>query len=270
VLWGLWLLVLFLLFSEGAYLNSYYVAALSPAIAAVCGCGVAFAAKHWGERRTRAWVAVSVFASIVYGIYLLRSTNGAPGWLVPVAACLALAGPLLAIRQRLSLGRLRNASALPVTVACALLLPAVASAYVVARQLGPFNAPYESPAKSSPQRTFMRERAFLRTLSRAYPAQIALGTYTSMLAAPYALASGQEILSIGGFQGGVPFPTLAQLRQDIATDRVRTFLIPLSPTNSDPRILWIINHCQRYAGPSSHDPISRAFYHCTPAEAASA
>jgi|HubBroStandDraft_2_1064218.scaffolds.fasta_scaffold02031_7 4-amino-4-deoxy-L-arabinose transferase-like glycosyltransferase len=270
VLWGLWLLVLFVMFSEGAYLNSYYVAALSPAIAAVCGCGVAFAAKHWDERRVRAWVGLAVFTSIAYGIYLLRSASGVPRWLVPLAACLAVAGPLLALRQRISVGRLRGAPALPLALTCALLLPAVACAYVVTRQLGPFNAPYESPAKSPPQRAFMRERALLRTLSRAYPAQIALGTYSSMLAAPFVLASGQEILPIGGFQGGVPYPTLTQLRRDIASDRVRTFLIPLSPTNSDPRILWIIDHCHRFAGPSSRDPIRLAFFRCTPAVAARA
>jgi 4-amino-4-deoxy-L-arabinose transferase-like glycosyltransferase len=267
VLWGLWLLVLFVLFSEGAYLNSYYVAALSPAIAAICGCGVAFAAKHWRERRTRAWSAASVFTSILYGIYLLRNTSGVPGWLVPLAACLALAGPVFAMRQRVSAGRLRGASALPVTVACALVLPAVASAYVVARHLGPFNAPYEAPASASPQRAFAQERDFLHALSRKYPAQIALGTYTSMLAGPYALASGQEILSIGGFQGGVPSPTLAQLRADIAADRVRTFLIALAPTNTDPRILWITNHCRRFEGPWQGDPIRLALYECTPADA---
>jgi 4-amino-4-deoxy-L-arabinose transferase-like glycosyltransferase len=268
VLWGLWLLVLFGLFSEGAYLNSYYVAALAPAIAAVCGCGVAFAAKHWHERQTRAWVAAAVFSSILYGIYLLRHTSAVPGWLVPLAACLAIAGPLLTIRQSVSLGRLRGVSALPAVLACAMLLPAVASAYVVVRHLGPFNAPYESPANSSQQRMFERQRAFLSGLSHSYPAEFALGTYTSMLAGPLALASGQEILSIGGFQGGVPSPTLAQLRIDIAADRVRTFLVPLSPTNTDPRIRWITNHCRRFSGPSSHDPIRLALFECTPTKAA--
>ena len=268
VLWGLWLLVLFGLFTEGAYLNSYYVAALAPAIAAVCGCGVAFAAKHWHERQTRAWVATAVFSSILYGIYLLRHTSGVPGWLVPLAACLAIAGPLLTIRQRVSLGRLRGASALPAVLACAMLLPAVASAYVVMRHLGPFNAPYESPATPSQQRAFKRERAILSGLSHRYPAEFTLGTYTSMLAAPYALASGQEILSIGGFQGGVPSPTLAQLRADIGSDRVRTFLIPLSPANTDPRILWITSHCQQFIGPSRRDPVSRALYECTLVDAA--
>jgi 4-amino-4-deoxy-L-arabinose transferase-like glycosyltransferase len=267
VLWGLWLVVLFGLFTEGAYLNSYYVAALAPAIAAICGCGVAYAAAHWGERRTRVWTAIAVLSSVLYGIYLLIH-SGAPAWAIPLAACLALAGPLLAMRQRVSVGRVRSTSALPAAVACALVLPAVASAYVVARHLGPFNAPYETPRRSSPQRTFAVQRDFLHALSRKYPARIPLGTYTSLLAGPYALASGREILSIGGFQGGVPSPTVAQLRSDIAAGRVRTFLIPLSPTNTDPRAVWITSHCRRFAGPWRGDPISLALFACAPAEAA--
>ena len=41
VLWGAWWLVLAVLFSAGTFINSYYVAALVPAVAALCGTGVA-------------------------------------------------------------------------------------------------------------------------------------------------------------------------------------------------------------------------------------
>ena len=41
VLWGGGWLVLAVFFSAGTYLNSYYVAALIPAVAALCGTGIA-------------------------------------------------------------------------------------------------------------------------------------------------------------------------------------------------------------------------------------
>ena len=41
VLWGGWWLVLAVFFSAGTYINSYYVAALVPAVAALCGTGIA-------------------------------------------------------------------------------------------------------------------------------------------------------------------------------------------------------------------------------------
>ncbi len=264
VLWGLWLLVLFAFFSKGVYLNSYYVAAISPALAALCGTGVAVAARRWEDRRTRAWVGAAVLSSVAYGIYLLRGASGVPGWLIALAACLAVAGSLLALRRTLP----RGASSLPATVACALLLPAVASALVAKNGLGPFNAPYEPPHPGqAPAQQYARARAALARLSREAPAPIVLGTYSSMLAAPYILASGQKVLPIGGFRGSIPTPTLAQLRDDVAAGRVRSFLIPLSPANSDPRILWILSSCPRVRGPSPRDPIRVALYRCDPASA---
>jgi len=43
VLWGTWLVVTVVAFSDGSYLNSYYTAALTPAIAALCGVGLSAA-----------------------------------------------------------------------------------------------------------------------------------------------------------------------------------------------------------------------------------
>ena len=40
VLWGGWWLMLAVFFSVGTYLHSYYVAALMPAVAALCGAGL--------------------------------------------------------------------------------------------------------------------------------------------------------------------------------------------------------------------------------------
>jgi 4-amino-4-deoxy-L-arabinose transferase-like glycosyltransferase len=51
ILWTGWLLLTMAAFSAGSYLNSYYTAALSPAIAALCGIGLAAA---WRTVRARA------------------------------------------------------------------------------------------------------------------------------------------------------------------------------------------------------------------------
>lgn len=48
VLWGGWLVLLFGFFSSGTFLNSYYMAALMPAVAALCGLGFGVA---WRARR---------------------------------------------------------------------------------------------------------------------------------------------------------------------------------------------------------------------------
>ena len=68
---------------------------------------------------------------------------------------------------------------------------------------------------------------------------------TSGLADNYILYSGLEVLPIGGYLGNVPAPTLAALQSDINDGYVRFFVLPVSPTGSDPRVRWIEAHCPR-------------------------
>ena len=52
---------------------------------------------------------------------------------------------------------------------------------------------------------------------------LAVGSWSS--AAPYILATGQEILPMGGFSGSVPEPTLARVRELVAAGQLRYFLL---------------------------------------------
>ena len=67
--------------------------------------------------------------------------------------------------------------------------------------------------------------------------------------------TGLEALPIGGFDGTVPSPTLAQLRADI---RHGLFHLVWIDSGSDPRLRWITTHCLR---------LSKRFYDCGPANA---
>jgi 4-amino-4-deoxy-L-arabinose transferase-like glycosyltransferase len=44
-------------------------------------------------------------------------------------------------------------------------------------------------------------------------------------ASAYILATGQEVMPMGGFSGSVPEPTLARVRQLVATGQLRFFLL---------------------------------------------
>lgn len=240
VLWGAWLLILAAFFSAGGYPNSYYVAALSPATGALCGAGLALA---WAQRRRPAasyGLAAAVLCSIGYGIYLLSGGTGVPGWLVP----LALIAGVLAVTLLLVRG-VADGRTVTLTLACALLLPTVASLLIVTRGLGPFAAPYEpasaTVSRTSAQHTRLVDKQVMEQLSSTYGTPIALATDSSILAAPFILASGKEVLPIGGFQGGIPSPSLGDLQRRIAAGEVRAFLVPVA--SEDPRIAWIHGHC---------------------------
>ncbi len=247
VLWGLWLLVLGAFFSAGGYPNSYYVAALSPAIGALCGTGIAVVWQRREELTAQACLAGALLASVGYGIYLLGGGSRVPGWLVPAAACMGVLGALaLGVARRADGLRAPMGGVVALVVACALLLPGVAAALMVIRGLGPFAAPYEpssaTVSRAEAKRTRLLDEQVVEELSSTYGTPIPMATDSSILAAPYILASGREILPIGGFQGGIPAPTLTQLQRYIDSGQVRAMLIPR--VSSDPRIVWIRDHCR--------------------------
>ncbi len=248
LLWGTWLVTLWVLFSDGVYLHSYYVASLAPAIAALCGTGVAAA---WSQRRRAAvprLLAGALIASIAYGVYLLGGGVDVPAWLTPAAVCLGAVGALTVLAAGSS-GRRRKLAdrATPAALACTLLLPAVASALMVSRGLGPFAAPFEpasaTPSTTQARRTDSASARLVERIASAYRTPIVFAADTSRLAAPLILASGAEILPIGGIDGGIPAPTLAQLQRYVASGELRGFLLP--GFSSDPRVLWVYRHCAR-------------------------
>ena len=277
LLFGTWLLVHIVAFSDGVYLNSYYTAALSPAIAALCGIGLSVAWKaihdqvitESGEasdapevrrmRRTavagRLIVAVAASGSAGYALFLLPSRTGVGSWLVPVTVTVAVLSDLLlvvSLLRRPLTARLGSLTLVLAAVA-ALLVPAVASATVVSDGLGPFDTPFEAASvalvtqvdvRRGQDRAVIVTQAFARLAARS-KTPILFMTDTSAVAAAYILASGREVLPIGGFVGAIPSPTLKQIRLDVALGRVRFALIPIQPPGDDPRMLWIRTHCQK-------------------------
>ena len=63
-LWGTWLVVLLVVFSASTTINPYYLAALSPAIAALLGMGVALAWEQRASRLARRVVAATVAVTL--------------------------------------------------------------------------------------------------------------------------------------------------------------------------------------------------------------
>jgi 4-amino-4-deoxy-L-arabinose transferase-like glycosyltransferase len=269
ILWGTWLVTLGVVFSVTSTINAYYTAALSPAVAAILGGGVALL---WTERdraqHRRVGAAVVVAATVAYGAWLVPGTGtDVPGWLVPLAAAVgaasvALLGATVALRKHDRL----LASALAAGTAACLLIPAVACAELVAGDRGAFDTPFQPTSE-----TVSIDNLFVATPARVHTtipqliagkrgARYLLATQTSAVASVFILASGQEAFPIGGFTGTIPSPTLAQLQRDI---RQGTFHLVLAGASRDPRLVWIAQHCQRLssASPQLHT------YYCLPRDA---
>jgi 4-amino-4-deoxy-L-arabinose transferase-like glycosyltransferase len=265
VLWGGWWLVLAVFFSVGTYLNSYYVAALIPAVAALCGTGLAACGPRPWPKRVRLIVAATVLGCVGYSAYLMSGTTSGPVVLTVVAliAAASAAAQLLLPAS----GKGGYLTALAFADAAVLLLPAAASVSSVTGGLGPFDTPFESSktahnnqalAAAGPALTSAVQRIELQTP----PADALFGTDTSGLAQDYILYSGREVVPIGGYLGNVPAPTLAALQADISRGYVRVFVLPVSPPGPDPRVRWIESHCTRQPPPPNRRPVPYAYFFC--------
>jgi 4-amino-4-deoxy-L-arabinose transferase-like glycosyltransferase len=267
VLWGGWWLILTVFFCAGTYLNSYYVAALAPAVAALCGAGLAVCGPRPWSARVRLIVAATVLGCAGYGAYLMSGTASGP-LLLTVVALVVAAAAVAQLLLRAS-GRAGHLTALAFAGAAVLLLPAAASATSVVQGLGPFDTPFESSktvhnnqllATVGPTFTMAAQRLALETP----PGDALFVADTSGLAENYILYSGLEVLPIGGCLGNVPAPTLATLRADIGDGYARLFLLPVSPSGSDPRVLWIESHCTREPFPTTSRPRPYSNFVCSP------
>ena len=249
ILWETWLVTLAATFSLATTINSYYTAALTPAVAALLGAGVAAA---WPADRSaagpRIGLTVATAAAAGYAAWLVASAGArAPGWLLPLVIAVGLAAVAVAAASVAVRRDAWFAAALAAGLIAGCVAPAVASATLVLRHQGAFDTPFEPAAEANAIDTlFVRTPAQVAlTIGRLRAAQFGapylLATQTSALASVFIDDSGLEALPIGGFTGTIPSPTLAQLQADINAGQ---FHLVLAATSADPRLRWIAAHCR--------------------------
>ncbi len=270
VLWGCWLVVFASVFSVSA-INWYYLGSLSPPIAALLGIAATQAWAHRRLVRVRVLVVGILVVSVAYAVWLVPSAGtGVPGWLEAVSITLAVLGAgTLAAQAKTDHKAVGVAGALTV-VAAMVVVPAVASASVVINDLGAFDTPFQPMAVTVFNRSFfgapLRPIATLPTIERVRDgAPDLLATQTSVIAAPFIFATGQEVLPIGGYDGSTPEPTLGALRSAIAHGEFH--LVLTGPRSDDERALFVRRHCLSVhpAGPSP--AVSLRVSYCLPADA---
>jgi 4-amino-4-deoxy-L-arabinose transferase-like glycosyltransferase len=267
VLWGGWWLVLAVFFSVGTYINAYYVAALIPAVAALCGIGIAACGRGPWSTKVRLIVAATVLGCVGYGAYLMAGTVSGPVVLTAVALIVAAAAAAQLLLR--ASGKAGHLTMVAFAGAAVLLLPAAASVSCVIRGLGPFDTPFESPKTARYNQSLAAAAPAITQAVRRLelgrpPGDALFGADTSGFggAATYILYSGREVLPIGGFLGNVPVPTLATLQADISSGYSRMFVLPVSPPGPDPRVRWIESHCIREPQPPHHRPVPYANFLC--------
>ncbi|WP_120522687.1 ArnT family glycosyltransferase [Arthrobacter celericrescens] len=246
LLWGAWLLVTagILSFMSGI-VHPYYAVALAPAIAALVGIGgveLWRGRAHWPARVV---LAAVVLASSVWSALLLgRDASWLPWLRVFVVVLGVLAAAALLLRVDMLAGRFRKAAAAAVVVASLLAGGLGTAAWTIATAAVPHSGsiPTSGPSSAalggfgnrdggagaldgapggSPETESSSElTALLSATTTKWSAAVSGATQAANLE----LASDTSVIALGGWNGGDPYPTLAQFQQMVANGEVSYFI----------------------------------------------
>jgi hypothetical protein len=233
--WAAWLIIDLLAFSTVDTINAYYLAALTPPIAALTGIAVTTGYQATRNRRFRFVLPLLALVVVGYGSWLLTPAPIGIRIVAPALAVILCVSAVIGSRSRAA-----------VSLAAVLVAPAVATGWLVIHHGDPFTTPFEPAAtRAVTQGDIAASVSGARTAMAAITAAnrgatYSAAAYTSLLAAPFIFATGEEILPIGGFTGTTPAPTLAELIRDVGNGQLHTFLVVQT---NDARVAWVQAHC---------------------------
>lgn len=285
VLWGTWLAVFFLVFSAGSVGgHSYYMGVIAAALAALSGAGTALLWRAFRTGGPRAWALPTAIAATVAWCSVLawRFPSFLP-WLAPATIALGLVA--LALLGRARPGRLAGPrlawAGLLAGIAAMLLAPAAWAASVLDPAYGNPGMGTVGPAAqrsaaawgragethnpfedSSPRLTAQQQALYDYLQAHRGATRYLFAASSWNAASPFILATGQEVLPMGGFSGQVPSPSLTQFQLLVAEGKLRYVQVggDRGESGSDGPtagiLAWVRSTCalvppDRYGGPAT-------------------
>ncbi|HEX4161193.1 MAG TPA: glycosyltransferase family 39 protein [Acidimicrobiales bacterium] len=253
VLWGFWMVLTWAFFADSHFLNAYYLAALAPPMAALCGLGLVFGWQFW-RANPNGRVVPAVFGAAVLGgvaeaLSLVPRTAGVWPWVLATTVALtALALACLAFGVRRTPPKWAAPAALSLGAASLLIGSAWASGTAVANGLGPFDSPYQSQALTASEQAGWRHDVATWPGLAAHAATVPEGrsietAETSSQVSQEVLATGHEYLPVAGFSGQVPSTPLTQFVRDVHDGRIVHVLVAVRPPTRNPDMRWVLSHC---------------------------
>ncbi len=235
MLWGGWAAVSVAVFSlsQGIF-HQYYSIQLAPAVAALAGAG---AVALWRLGRTNRWLRWVLPATVVvtagWAVALLERTPDYAPWLrvaIPIGAAVTAVGFWLGDHLR------SRAVVIAAATVAAVTLLAGPAAYALTTVAHPQSGPVASAGPTTTGGGFGGAQgaaagsgsdAALISYLRAHrgTARYLVAAFGSQSSAPIVIASGDAVITIGGFNGGDPAPTLTQFEHLVATGQVRYVLV---------------------------------------------
>lgn len=238
VLWGIWTLTMVAVFSGASgTLHSYYTVVLAPGIAALAGAAVV---DLWGLCRRRpklSWLLpAAVAGSAAWSAILLSRVSGyAPGlstgilvggltgaaglWLVMVLRARGRAWP--ALTYGLAAVLLVSLTAGPFAYSLSTIQRSITGSTAAAGPL--VRGPNMSTSDASDLDV---DEGLIDYLQHNRDgAEFLVAVQTTAESVPIILATGEPAVTIGGYKGRDPVPTVAELESMVAADRLKYVLL---------------------------------------------
>jgi 4-amino-4-deoxy-L-arabinose transferase-like glycosyltransferase len=236
ILWGVWLITMFVFFSASAFFNAYYLTLLSPALAALTGIGLTRLWSAWSAAHREGWLLLGIiWATAIVQVAIVASQRWHP-WLVPAIGLLALLASFglfaMVMTEELpasiaAILRAFTAIVLAGAIGLAPLLWTLSSLHPDAQSGFPLSGPVTGDSGSiASQSADPRLIAFL--LQHAAGATFLAATVDAYGAIPIILATGRPVMAMGGYTGFDPILTPATLAARVGENDVRYFYVPSS------------------------------------------
>lgn len=251
ILWGGWLLVTAGVFSfMSGIVHPYYAVALAPAIAALVGIGSVELWRGRGYWPARTVLAVVILGSSAWSAVLLgRDASWLP-WLrivIVVLGVVAAAAILLRLDSLRPAGRFRNAGAAAVVVVSLLAGGLGTAAWTLAtaatahsgsiptsgpagsavggfgNRTGGFGAAGGAGQAGGPGSEGTADAGLTALLTSTTTKWSAIVSGASQ-AASLELATNTNVIALGGWNGGDPYPTLAQFQDMVAKGQIGYYI----------------------------------------------
>jgi len=229
ILWGAWLLTHVAVFSfMSGIIHSYYAVAMAPAIGALVGGGAwDLWVRREGSLVARGLLAAAIVATGALAFVLLdRTAAFLPGLGFAILA-VAAATALVLVVPTAQLGRRVARGATALALVAVLAGPTAYAAATIAQAHGGGD-PAAGPAGDGTTggNVGTADAAMVDyLLANQGSARWIVAVDGSQAAAAIQLAAEQPVMSMGGFTGGDPTPTLEQLRADVAAGQLRYVLL---------------------------------------------
>lgn len=246
LLWGVWTVVMVAVFSKASgTLHSYYTVVLAPGVAALAAAG---AVELWSlgrRRRVFSWILPAAVAgtAVLSAVMLCRVSGYAPG---VATAALVLGGvgsagllAVLLLQPRSSPGGLPErrrlwqsaaGAAAAISIVALLAGPFAYSASTVSRAVTG-NTAAAGPRTSGPSSTsngsdLTVDEALIAYLKQNQgDAKYLVAVQATTESVPIILATGEPVMTIGGYKSRDPYPTVAELQGRIAAGELRYVLL---------------------------------------------